>query len=244
MLSEAIAIAAERERILTHDKLILQNIDSLEPDITWKQIGNIESETLRYAAIKEYLEMLFHGGIINWDEDARIQYTLWQFDISLPTISSSDQTIYVVYKNTIDIRKPITMPISKTEQALTDYISLLERKASIPEKVRLRMRTSLSDVRLRHNYQCYLYYIFVLFPKDLILGRHKINWWKDRLSKLQNNRKIEEEQNLITWRETIDSIDGFRFGTYLNLQKFRLPIRYGVPGQSIPIEELFASIEK
>lgn len=239
MYEDAIKLANFRDNDIQNDKKLLQQLITTPLSVpeTWDKIVHIRNGAIRYAACESFLSDQIGKGEVRQAGDIRAVYSLSDANISLPCGSDTRRQITVSFDSLPHLFEcPNTKDdkFSKEEKAAEAYASLLRQHSPIPERVRLRVQGSKEWT----NWECYLYYIFLLYPSDLIHGREELNIGKQNRMRRGWRRKDRDKKKWADWNAQRQTVMFFKENIYPKLQMFEMPVMIQVGQLTLSVDEV------
>lgn len=247
MYEKAMDLLLSRDADIQSDKRVLNILVSNDISIpeTWNQLMHLKNGSIRFNACQEFLKHQIGPGSLEQSGDIRNVYSAkvssGSVSITLPGIQAPEQCIFVslsaIYR--IVDKPKSSLPISSRENFLEEYLNLLQEPNNIPDRVRIR---SSSEMQEWSDLMCWLYYVFVLHPKDWIKGRCSKEYWMRELEEEKSLRISKEVSAKNCWENQRLAADTFKKCIYPQLLPFEMPILFQISHKkiSMPIKDFFA----
>lgn len=243
MYDETRSVLNARKEAIDHDLPLLEKLmdSSISVKESWELLQNIQSETIRYHAVCDFLQEILGEGSIDTDYTGRFRFMQNGTLVLLPGPECTDRSIYVQIDNINEplkqLVRPKPIPADYQEQLASDYITLLEAKAPLDERIKKRLG------RKKLNVWNYIVYFILVVPKDFFLHHGNVQYWQDIIEQRKEERKQKDEAALIAWMKNKESFRNFYFGMYRVLEQFGFPVYFGVPSGGVIVEQMFKAIE-
>ena len=243
MYEEAIELLLSRDNDIQADKRTLELLSSNSISISeaWRHLIRLKNGAIRFNACQDFLRMQLGSGTLEQAGDMRIAFVSEHgIQVELPGENSEDQRIFVAIPSIERIiDNPFkTISADKYETFLEEYVKLLHIPNSIPSRVRLRVSPGSQNWS---RFTCWLYYVFVLHPKDMLSGRYGAEYWESELDKQRSLRINKDASDKESWAHQRLTADHFKKTLYQNLLPFDMPVMFHAPYRMpIPIEEFFS----
>lgn len=243
MYENATKLLISRDEDVQSDKRTLELLSNnhLSVPETWEQLSCLKNGAIRFDACQEFLQSQIGAGTLGQAGDVRVIFASDEgIKVAFPGDRSDDHRIFVTFDSICRlIEKPDhSAPVSSNERLIEDYLELLQKPHNIPSRVRLRVPDVCQDWS---DWTCWMYYVFILHPKDLVQGKCQRMYWEHELERQKSLRTDREHSEKKDWAHQRLVVDKFKKCMYQNLLMFDMPIMFQIPSRMlIPIEELFS----
>lgn len=239
MFEGPISAVKERERIASHDLAILEDLQNGTRPVhyAWKALRQLQSDTTRYYAMKEFLEHRCKATRVYELTNSRVYFVAGGATVSLPSAEDAEEEAQVYFDGlpdpAVQLQCPTACEPDEQERFVSRYSSLLENSGSFAARARMRC-PSLSE---RGDFLCTLFYCFVLVPHDFFTGKGKRKYWRNLQKDMSEKRLAQSSLFTAQWRQACDRVRNFYFSVYPSLERFHMPVMLGEKGKRIHMEE-------
>lgn len=244
MFDETNCFLSARQEIIDHDKPILSRLmeETLPVKDSWELIERIESETIRFYAVREFLQDILGDGTVYINANGRIHFTQGEIIVSFPGPEARERRIYVrlgnIFSPLPQMLRPKPMQPGKKEKQCLEYSKLLKQHAPLRQRIHARLWTHPEWKLLS-----YVVYFLYTLPSDILCNRMTAVYWEN-IAADEEKARIEKDNAAITeWMKNISLFKHFFFGMYRVLEQFGFPVYLGDPASGVIVEQIYKIVE-